>query len=270
MKEISTVLEYLQLGLRYVASGFVSVGIYMFLYPKQQIDVSNDSWFLLLLSAALGTITFALHFATADKYFIGKSLDHFYKSNNKYIPTILKKHINQWQSAKGENGIEFKNETLDKAQKAKIIFAMANQNYLRLMSADPQIKVLQSDFQSRKSLVDFLYCSFYQICALILLFLVQETFTQIEAGYLFGDIDWVKISRIGLLGLFGIGLLLAANKFNNRICSRNMWIITNYGQELPSKIVKKQQETGGKPKATGQTRKQGSSAKVLAGNNQHN
>lgn len=238
MKEISTVLEYLQLGLRYVASGFVSVGIYMFLYPQQHIDVSKDSWFLLLLSAALGTITFALHFATADKYFIGRSLGSFYENNNRYIPEILIKHINQWQIVKNQAQIKFEGDKLNQAQKAKIIFAMANQNYLRLMSSKPEIKVLQSDFQSRKSLVDFLYCSFYQICALILLFLVQEVSTQTGAGHFF-DFDMLKVSRIGILVAFGIGLLLAANKFNNRICSRNMWIITNYPQELPSETAER-------------------------------
>lgn len=236
---LSTVIEYIQVALKYIASGFIAVGTYMYLYPHQKISIPENSWFLILLASAIGTVTYAIHFATLDKFFNKLSLEYFLKKNKDFIPKILKTNIKKWESKKGNDlkKSEIKLENF-KHTKSKITFALANQNYLRLMCNKKEVLILQHNFERRIALLNFLYCSFYQVAFLTIYFIVIEWADwQFSKTTKLGDFDSVECSKLVVLIVFAVILLYSAIEFNKRICSREMWIVSNFPQEIPTQKI---------------------------------
>jgi len=233
----TSILEYLHLTLRYIASGFVAVGVYIFLYNPEITEFKDQSWFLTFITATIGIITYGLHFATLDKIFYGWSIMHFLKNNKNFIPEILKEQICQWQVAKGSPGFE-KKDILAKLNKEKfwgiksntkikryILFALANQTYLRSISKNEALAAMQNQVEKRLALLNFLYCSSYQIIIILLYF-------GINRFKLHAAVYWPDAIKVITLIVFAAAILYSAILFNRRICGREMWLIQNFPQEI--------------------------------------
>ena len=267
-KSFTPILEYLHLALRYIASGFVAVGVYIFLYKPCFEEFKDLSAFLVFITATIGIITYGLHFATLDKVFYGWSIIHYLKKNQCFIPAILKTQIIDWQNAKKNGGFLESDilKYLDKEYALKmpenkaaraivrvllpskklrkflrdkpffriktnnrikryLLFALASQTYLRNISNDESLVKLQSHVEKRLALLNFLYCSFYQIVVITLYFTINKLFPV----YSLSEPEKVKIA---LLAIFAFLLIYSAIRFNRRICSREMWLVENYSQKV--------------------------------------
>ncbi len=233
----SSVLEYLHLTLRYIASGFVAVAAFLFLYHPTKIDFADNSWFMVFLTATIGIITYAFHFATLDKIFYGWSIAKFLKRNKGFIPEVLETQIRDWAQIKK---IDLKDEDLklkkkwwiwsnhkhNSKLKRYILFAMANQRYLRSTKQSHALSEISNGLERRLALLNFLYCSFYQIVLLSVYYIIMNMIIP------HCMVSIAQFSRLIMMLFFSVGLMISAIKFNRRICSREMWMIVKFGQEI--------------------------------------
>lgn len=234
---LTSILEYIHLTLRYVASGFVAVGIYVFLYDPEITEFKDLSAFLVFMAAVIGIITYGLHFATLDKIFYGWSIIRYLEKNNSFLPVVLTEQIVDWQKTQGL--ADFENENILKGLddfgiegaeardtiKRYILFSMANQTYLRIISKNELLVSLQNQVEKRLALLNFLYCSCYQIVVITLYFSITK---PVDLSDLTSD-DTI---RVYILFLFAGLILYSAFRFNVRICGREMWLIENFPQKV--------------------------------------
>lgn len=244
---LTSILDYLLIALRYIASGFVALAVYTYLYNPQLTEMKGIGGILIFAAATIGIVTYALHFATLDKVFYGICVKKFVIETNGFLPAILYTQINDWEKAKGKNDFDFKqvvekrykkkteevnNEEENTTEvfsqnkiKRKILFALANQTYLRSLSNNKMLSEMQKQVEKRLSLLNFLYCSLYQIVIITLYF----TITHIDTN---ATIYWPYVWKILLLFAIAGLFLYSAYKFNCRICSREMWLVQNFEQSV--------------------------------------
>lgn len=205
MKPVVELMSAVTSILRYVASGFVAMAAYIFLYEKPLQSFEKGSWYYLLLTASIGLLTYAFHIAWLDKV--------FYRC------------ISWWVnrgSTKNENA-QLNMEIKESGR--GLMFALASQTYLRVISDDRQVNALQNELEKRLALNCFLYCSLYQIGAI----LVYAYFRKMSIFKL----EFQLLSALFLL------MLVFAIRFNLRICRREAWVVSKFYQQVPSQILVK-------------------------------
>ncbi|HYE54985.1 MAG TPA: hypothetical protein VD996_09090 [Chitinophagaceae bacterium] len=218
--------EYLFLALRYIASGFVCVGVYMFLYDLP-LTFEDNSWFLLFLTSAIGLITYAFHFATLDKKFYIRSAYSVYKES-KHVAREVQAAIRHCDELLGVNKHASGFNKGDVEPK-ELFFALSTQTYLRTISESRTVRDLQYQMEKRLAFLNFLYCSFYQVVVLVSYFIVRSV---VVGGWAtIGKEDWI---RIFFLGTGAFILFISTRIFNKRICKREIWAIITFYQCVPS------------------------------------
>ncbi|GEM_PF-2977325 len=220
VKPVQQIMDAITSILRYVASGFVALVVYIFLYDKPLNTFAEGSWFFLLATASLGILTYAFHISFLDKIFYRRIAYKVFIASTGNTEEKLK-------AALADFGIVFQNK--EEIKSADLTFALVSQTYLRNISENQQVKVLQHEMEKRLSLLCFLYCSFYQVTIIILYFLCTYFYFNM------GNICWPYVlSKIIPLLIIDVSLLVFALKFNKRICLRDAWAVTNFYQKVPT------------------------------------
>ncbi len=243
---IKTLLDYIHIFLRYIASGFVAVGVYFYLYSPALPNLKDDGMFLVFVTATIGFVTYALHYATLDKVFYAWSVMYFLKQGGmKNLPPELSNQIVNWERLKGDSdfkqgkifeGIsqgQILRTNFNGAVKRKLLFALASQTYLRNLADNPKLKSIQTQVESRLAMLNFLYCSFYQVTFILLVFSLKN----FDFSLSFNE---TLVFKFVLLLLLDLLLIVSAIKFNRRICCREMWLVFNFPQTI-EKIIKKEE-----------------------------
>lgn len=221
-EEAKTVLDSMSVLLRYIASGFIGLLVYMFLFGLNDKEISKDSWFLVIVAASIGLLTYGFHVAWIDKLFYKFHLHAIFKQHRKknMIPEKIKKAITTSLKFKHEGGFNANNVTCEDLQ-----FAFFSQSYLRNTSDNGRIGRLQNFLEKRMALLSFLYGIIYQTTIVLLYFLADRLFLN---NAQFTRVDLLK-GPVVFVGL--VVLCFCTSMFDRRICKREFWVIEHFYQE---------------------------------------
>lgn len=222
MKQI---VDSVSVVLRYIASGFIAVLAYVFLFGIELSSFGEHSWYLVFLSASIGLITYAIHVAFLDKIFYKNSAFNLYQKSNKCVPELQEALI----ECDRKMGFDKFSSGFDKGKvdKDDLVFTLVSQTYRRSASENRTIKNLQRLMEQRLALLSFIYCSFYQVSVVLIYF---ATITLLVNG-----IETIcKISIINFLFLFAGNVLLFvfSRAFDKRICKREIWALIEFNGSI--------------------------------------
>ncbi len=208
--------------LRYIASGFIGLIAYMFLNNIQQVIISKDSLFLVIVAASMGLVTYAFHNAWLDKVLYKWHAFKIFEEDG-YNVVNLQNSIKDCDSklAKDKHKDKFEKEIVSKEE---LKFALLTQTYMRNISTDEKIVKLQALLEQRLALLSFLYCTLYQIIAVSIYFVLNKYFVQ---NNIYGKIE--KLNLVIVIFIIII-LIIAVYKFDRRICKREIWAISQFYQ----------------------------------------
>ncbi len=233
IQTVKQVTESVSVLLRYIASGFIAVLAYIFLYTDYTYLQINNAWVLVILAASIGLITYALHISLLDKLFYkGKAyrLYEQYAHKCENIKNAIAENAKIMNEKNSPDCCIHRPMT-----KSEYIFILQTQTYLRNASLNDTVKHIQRQMEQRLSLLAFLYCTLYQIIILIVYFLVTK-FVIPENNEITSE-QAVNCSFL----IIGVCILVAfTHKFDYRICRREIWAIAQFYQSVPSQSVTQQ------------------------------
>ncbi len=232
------ILYSLSLVMRYVASGFIGLMVYTFLFwsdvcKSKNLDFLSNPWFLIILAASLGLITYSVHKAFLDSYFHAMHLKTLLTKKRFHVTEPFKKRMLEgYRAFNATKKIQY--EDLIKS-KMKIRFSVKSQGFLIGMSDDPKIVRLKQQLRERYDMLTFTYCTLYQSTATLLFFLLSklilhETFPKAE------------VLKVVILFLIIVFLFFSIFKYDRRLCKREIWVISEFGLNLPEKTNDQNQE----------------------------
>lgn len=225
------ILYSLSLVIRYVASGFIGLMVYTFLFWKDVCNLDDpyfvDSpWFLIILATSLGLITYSIHKAFPDSYFHAMHLKILLTKKRFHVTESFKKTlVKGYRCFDSNNKISY--EDLIKS-KMKIRFSVKSQDFLISISSDQRIIRLRQQLRQRYDMLTFTYCTLYQSTATLLFFLMSKVILQES----FSNPELMKLSILSLIIFF---LFFSVYRFDRRICKREIWVISEFGQDYPEK-----------------------------------
>ena len=231
MDDLKNIFYNIQIILRYVVSGFISVIVIGYLdngcydYLK---DISSISpWILVALSAILGIITYGIHQAIFDKLFYQFFICRYLKNHT--LDTNLSKQIRTWITDTQNNDKPNEDKIVAEINKASNIrFALFSQTYLRRSSEDPIIVGIQKELDKKLAMLNFLYCTFYSLCFISLIIMFKHLMLESK------DCGLYHPDRIiGVLILSGV-VIFSAGLYDYRTTVREMWVIKHFFQEIAS------------------------------------
>ncbi|WP_194976061.1 hypothetical protein [Aquiflexum lacus] len=203
--------------LRYIASGFMGLLIYMFLFEINidEINISKDSLFLVITAATMGLITYSIHVAFLDNYFYNKQIKKIFVKNSSNSDDVEKCMSNfnpEWKPG-SEVSID------------EIRFHLFSQSYLRQISSDKNVRKLQRLMEKQLSLLTFLYCTIYQIFILIIYFFIRTVVIEKKCLFSVEFLNfWFSLAAV----LF---LWYSVYCLDKRISLREIWLVANYFQK---------------------------------------
>ncbi|HPF96972.1 MAG TPA: hypothetical protein PLZ00_06090 [Mangrovimonas sp.] len=221
MKQI---FDSISVILRYIASGFIAVLAYMFLYNDSSFINSDSFWFLLFLSVSIGLITYAIHIAYLDKVFYRYVAYRLFKKSSNIV-VALQAAILDCDTKMGYDKHQSRKFDKSKVDENDLIFALLTQTYLRNVSENVIVKNLQRLMEKRLALLSFIYCSFYQIAILIIYFAITEGVLHRH-----GTITEEQITNLIFLSIGAILMLIFGISFDKRICVRDIWAVVQFYQ----------------------------------------
>ena len=219
MDSTKNILDYINILLRYVASGLVAVFTYMYV-KGYGIDSCKDyketSTVILLLTVAgvIGLFAYSIHHALIDKCLYYLSIS-FYLKNNR-APDNLKKITEGWN----------KKTNLKRKIRARMnrgfMFQLINQTYLRKSSENKQLSNIQKEISSSLAVLNFLYCSLY--------------FLIIIPTYFYFRLGSNKDLIYNVYFLAGM-VFLSAVSYDYSTTRREMWVVDNFFQDPEQYLV---------------------------------
>lgn len=214
--------ESISILLRYIASGFIGLLLYMFLNNIKDVIISKDSLFLVLLAATVGLITYSFHIAWLDKVIYKWHAFKIFKDGGHNVEKLQQ----AIKDCEKKLSIENNSETFDKEKVTKegLKFALLTQTYLRNISKDEQIQKLQNLLEQRLALLSFLYCAIYQIIGVLTYYILTKRIVY-QNNY-----SPHEYLNLGVTILILILLAIAVFKFDRRICKRELWAIAEFYQ----------------------------------------
>lgn len=177
MEDLKNIFYNIQIILRYVVSGFISVIVIGYLdngchgYLKAISLISP--WILVALSAILGIITYGIHQAIFDKLFYQFFICRYLRNHT--LDTSLSTQIRTWITGTRNNDKLNEDKIVAEINKANNIrFALFSQTYLRRSSEDPIIVGIQKELDKKLAMLNFLYCTFYSLCFISLIIMLKH------------------------------------------------------------------------------------------------
>lgn len=224
MESLQKVLDYFQLLVRYIVSGFTFI-IALALLNKNELTNYADSlfivspWILVATAMILGILTYAIHQALFDRLFYRICI-WIYKWNND-IPTELETQIKETYLSKKKP---------DKIKNKHIRFALFTQTYLRRNAKDPIVLGIQKEMDTKFALLNFMYCTVY---ALLMATLVTITCNQGNTSITTFSTTQCTFSLISAIAIWCVAII-----YDYNITLREMWTVKSYFQPIePTKNV---------------------------------
>jgi hypothetical protein len=262
---IKNFADFLNIILRYAASGFICIIIVIFLRPEFISLIINNSFknevIIICISIVIGFLIYSIHKAYFDGILYKITICSFIKKNG--VPQeIISKHdikpsfvqnskfpINNWikifsyciYSTKDPlRKFENYNSTANCKEKKyvkfcqrrilseRIFFEIYTQSFLREAKKRQLLKTLNANMENRYSMLAFLYCSAYSFIFISICVFIKYGYDQIfnlKSPELLFE-DFIL--RFICAFIFGIILLSICNRFSYRLLIREMWIINEY------------------------------------------
>lgn len=230
---IKDILSTFSVVLRYIASGFIGLLVYSFLFWKEIISeiknmdhhlISGSTWLILIAAASLGLITYSIHRAHFDILFHSYHLKKILNKKKYELSDTFKQAIRDSYNC-FDSGHKMSEKELFESKK-KIRFGCMSQSFLRHISEDKKIVRLQALMDERYAMLAFTYCAIYQ-SVIVSLYCLSS---KLVAGD-FSKFDGFKLSVVACITFI---VWLCVCKFDRRICKREIWVISNFYLPTPS------------------------------------
>lgn len=264
---LKTIVDYVNLALRYLASGLVFVLIWFVLFDKDKIQrfktATENETLILCAAGVLGVIIYSVHKASFDRKFYKESMLKYIRKNGMpqfmidayHLNTHIIDHVKSKISLdkKLEHRGHDKEPDLDanktdfsslrteeqvnancpfyyrKMVLGQMIFELYTQSFLRAASTNPRVKVIVCKMEDRYAMLAFMYCVFYACI------IVSTVHFALLAVPMLIHKDCIQLKDVWQYILFyGVGFffLFLAQKFSYRLLRREIWIVENYKMEL--------------------------------------
>ncbi len=228
---IKQILNTFSMFLRYIASGFIGLMVYLFLFWDDIKDLKvppilENIWFLLILAASLGLITYSVHKAYLDVQLHAHHLKALLRKKNFHVTESFKNYmlLGYRCFSSGEN---LSYDDLIKSR-MKIRFSCKSQSFLRGISTEKNIRRLELQLNERYAFLAFVYCAFYQSTLVLLYFFAVKFIVERQ-------IYSIEVLKFILTAAIVSFVFYCAYKFDRKICKREIWVISEFGQDYPEK-----------------------------------
>jgi hypothetical protein len=224
MEAAKNFTDYLQVLLRYIASGIVTVMLIVYVHDKSLQFCSNylekSPWAVLVLAGTIGVLIYAIHHSVLDKLFYALSI-FIYRCRRK-VPVRLIEAVKTYHKATSKSRLPAKgNENY-----WRLKFALFTQCYLRRSSKVDFIVSIQQEVDKKLALLNFLYCCFYSFSGIVIAFLYNYYFDTAAA-------EKFNSERVYQIAIGAVILLFGAVCYDYEITKREFWLIENWFQETP-------------------------------------
>ncbi len=231
LKDILTTFSFV---LRYMASGFIGLLVYLFLFWNeimtqiQNVDyhlLSSSIWLILIAAASLGLITYSIHRAHFDILFHSHHLKKILKKKKYHLSENFKRAIlDSSHCFDPDRKISYE-ELL--SSKKRIRFGCMSQSFLRSISTDKEIIQLQRLMDERYAMLAFTYCAIYQSLLISAYFFASKL--------MIGGFTRFEVFNLSVVLIVTLIVFFCVYKFDRRICKREIWVISNFFQSTPNK-----------------------------------
>lgn len=228
---IKHILDMFSMFLRYIASGFVGLIVYTFLFWDDLKDLesslfSENTWLWLVLAASLGLITYTIHKAHLDVHLHAHHLYILLTKKKLSVTKSFENYLLKGYRCFDPDGKLSYEKLIESPM--NIRFSCKSQSFLRCISSDKKIERLGHQLSERYAFLAFTYCAFYQSAIVLLYFLAVKL--GVESGM--SDIELLKSIMTAIIIVF---VFWCAYNFDRKICKREIWIISEFGQDYPRK-----------------------------------
>lgn len=232
MENLKTILEYFQLVIRYLATGFVSVFVLIIALPINTGSLAvahiNTVWVILGLSGIAGLLVYGIHVACLDNFFYGITIK---KLKEDYL--LPAKFIKETETKPATPPKPFKDIYISTKS---IIFRLMIQSSLRRVSDKKTISAIQEQMDTHYALLVFLYTTFYNLIAIpVLIFLFFELPANGIKNIEFDPLRFFLI-------LIGLLILVCARILDKNITQKEFYMVENYWREVEDPKTMPQQK----------------------------
>jgi hypothetical protein len=229
MNEIKSIADYLNILLRYVIAGIVTVLVVCYADNKCNVYFHNillvSPWLIFAIACMLGLLIYSVHQALFDWLFHVICI-RIYKIRHE-VPTDLEDQIKKWlKLTRKDKNIKDKSKSVYNMR-----FELFNQTYMRRASANSQTLSIQTEMDKKFALLNFLYCATYSFLLSPVLLYVKYHFID---GHQISQMFQYGFHLYRLQGIFICGLisLCAALLFDYRTTKREIWASIYFFQEI--------------------------------------
>jgi hypothetical protein len=229
MNEIKSIADYLNILLRYVIAGVVTVLVLCYADDQCNAFFYNiillSPWLIFAIACMLGLMIYSVHQALFDWLFHVLCI-RIYKIRHE-VPTDLEVQIKEWlKLVRKDKNIRGKSTSVYNMR-----FELFNQTYLRRASTNNQALSIQAEMDKKLALLNFLYCATYSLLLSPLILYVKYHFID---GHQISQMFQYDFHLYRLQGIFICGLisLSAALLFDYRTTKREIWASIYFFQEI--------------------------------------
>jgi hypothetical protein len=229
MREIKSIADYLNILLRYVIAGIVTVLVLC--YADDQCNaffhkiILLSPWLLFAIACMLGLLIYSVHQALFDWLFHVLCI-RIYKIRHE-VPADLEGQIKAWlKLVRKDKNIRDKSKSVYNMR-----FELFNQTYLRRASKNNQTLCIQGEMDKKLALLNFLYCATYSLLLSPILLYVKYHFID---GHQISQMFQYGFHLYRLQGIFICGQisLSAALLFDYRTTKREIWASIYFFQKI--------------------------------------
>ena len=230
MNEIKSIADYLNILLRYVIAGIVTVLVLCYVDDKCNAYFHNiillSPWLLFAIACMLGLLIYSIHQSLFDWLFHIICI-RIYKIRHK-VPADLEDQIKAWLKVarKDIKDIDAKSKSAYNMR-----FELFNQTYLRRASKNNQTLIIQGEMDKKLALLNFLYCATYSLMLSPIMLYIKYHFID---GHQITEMFQYGFHLYRLQGVFICGLIILCSAvfFDYRTTKREIWASIYFFQEI--------------------------------------